>query len=515
MVQVNRRTFLQGVGGVALAGIAGRPTFAQSTPKRGGHLRVGLSGSTSQDTMDQMTWLGDGTWLLAQNVKNNLIEHDEFNKLTPALAESWEISPDATKFTFKLRKDVTFHSGKTLDAQDVIASINIHRADDTISPMKDYLKHITEIKDDGPLTVHVTLDRPNVDFIALMSSFNAGILPAKDGVVDRQTKDATGAYIIESFEPGRSLALKRNPNYWNGANAGFVETVEVVFIEDDAARMNAIRSGRVDIVNKVDLKTIGLMKRVRGIKVEDIKSGQLYSLPMMMDTPPFNDVNVRRALKYAINRQEMIDKVLYGYGTIGNDHPIAPSREFSNTSIPQTEYDPDKAKYYLKQAGLTQLEAPLSVSNTGFPGAVDTSALFQASAAAADIRLNVTREPEDGYFENVWLVKPFVASFWLQHPSVGLQFSDGYLPGVPWNETHCNIERVTKLITEAQGTIDDAKRGEMYGEIQAVLHDEGGVIVPAFPNYVWATRENVKHGPNVASNYTLDGLKFIQRWWLE
>ncbi|WP_442220363.1 ABC transporter substrate-binding protein [Rhizobium sp. 2YAF20] len=473
---------------------------------------MGLAGGSSQDTLDQFTYVSDAMWVVSSNVKNNLIELDEMNRPVPGLAERWEVSPDAKKFSFFIRKGVTFHSGKPLTADDVVASLNIHRSDDSLSPAKEEMKNVTDVKADGPLKVDVVFSRPNIDFLSLVTTFNFGILPSVGGKVDRTTKDGTGAYSLEEFEPGRRMLLKRNPNYWD-PKVGFFDTAEVTFIEDDAARMNAIRTGIVDIVNKVDLKTAAMLKRAKGIRVEDIKTEQFNSFAMMMDVKPFNDNNVRMALKYGVNREELVNKILLGYGSVGNDHPVGASNKFFNANIPQTIYDPDKAKYYLKQAGLTSLNVSLSAADQGFAGAVGASALYQASAAAAGININVVREPDDGFYENVWLKKPFTTVFWGRLASVGLQFSQAYLPGAAWNETHCNLPKVSDLIETARGTIDDNKRGEIYRDLQEIIHNEGGSIIPMFQNFVWAVRDNVQHGTDLQNDLTLDGLKCFQRWW--
>ncbi|ACI59647.1 extracellular solute-binding protein family 5 (plasmid) [Rhizobium leguminosarum bv. trifolii WSM2304] len=509
MQYLNRRRFMQLSAAVAASGFA--PGFARAEGKRGGHLRVGLAGGSSQDTLDQLTYVSDATWIFSSNVRNNLVEIDELNQQVPGLAERWEVSPDATRFSFFIRKGVTFHSGKTLTADDVVASLNIHRGETSQSPAKEEMRDVVDIKADGS-RVDVTFSTPNIDFLSLVTTFNFGILPVADGKIDRLTKDGTGPYMLESFEPGQSIILKRNPNYWK-PEAGFFDTAEVTFIEDDAARMNAIRTGLVDVVNKVDLKTASVLKRVKGIRVEDIKTEQFNSFAMMIDTAPFNDNNIRLALKYGVNREELVKKILLGYGSIGNDHPVGVTNKFFNSQIQQTEFDADKAKYYLKQAGLTRLDVSLSASDAGFPGAVGSSSLYQSSAAAAGININVVREPNDGFYENVWLKKPFATVFWGKLASVGLQFSQAYLPGATWNETHCNLPQVTELIRTARGIVDETKRGEIYHELQSVIHEQGGSIIPMFTNFVWAVRDNVQHGPNLQNDLTLDGLKCFQRWW--
>jgi len=111
---------------------------------------------------------------------------------------------------------------------------------------------------------------------------------------------------------------------------------------------------------------------------------------------------VRKALKYGINRQELVDKILFGHGAVANDTPIGPANQYFNTDMEQLAYDPDKAAFYLKEAGLDSVSIDLSASNAAFEGAVDAAQLYQASAGSAGININVVQEPADGYWSNVW-----------------------------------------------------------------------------------------------------------------
>jgi peptide/nickel transport system substrate-binding protein len=432
----------------------------------------------------------------------------------PNLAESWEPSADLTQWVFNIRKGATFHSGKTVTADDVVASLNLHRGEKTTSQAKGLLEPVTKISADGSNRVVITLNGPNIEFASLLRTDCLVILPSKDGEIDRSTKDGTGPYLLESFEPGQRMRFTRNANYWDLDNYGFLDSAEVVIIADAAARMNALRSGRVDLVNSVDLKTVDLLKRVPGIKVGDIPSGLYYGMPMLTDVAPFNDNNIRLALKYAINRQEMVDKVLLGHGTIGNDHPIFQNVKFSSSDIPQREYDPDKARHYLKKAGLDSLDIALNVAEIGFPGATATSQLYSASAKVAGINLDVTREPDDGYFDRIWMKRPFTSAYWHQAITADARFTEAFLPTAPWNETHFNNSRFNELVVTARKTVDESTRAGMYHEMQKIVHEDGGLLNPAFANYVWASKANVHYPDDVTTLGDLDSFECIARWWL-
>ncbi|MGK9286600.1 ABC transporter substrate-binding protein [Sinorhizobium meliloti] len=512
MLEITRRTLMQGTGAVVVAAALSGKAIA--APKRGGHLKIGLAGGTSGDSLDPTVTPVDSGFLTMATSRSTLVGMDAKGTVTPNLAESWESSKDLTQWVINIRKGATFHSGKSVTADDVVASLNLHRGDKTASPAKVLLEPITKISADGPNRVVITLNSPNVEFPSLLRTDFLVILPAKDGEVDRTTKDGTGPYVLESFEPGQHMHFKRNSNYWDLDNYGFLDSAEVVVIADPAARMNALRSGRVDVVNSVDLKTVDLLKRVPGIKVEDIPSGLYYGLPMLTDVAPFNDNNVRLALKYAINRQEIVDKVLLGHGTVGNDHPIFKNVKFASSSIPQREYDPDKARHYLKKAGFDTIEIPLNVAEIGFPGATAAGQLYAASAKAAGINLNVTREPDDGYFERIWMKRPFCAAYWHQAITADARFSEAFLPTAPWNETHFNNQRFNELVVTARKTVDEGARAGMYHEMQKIIHEEGGLVNPAFVNYVWAMKDNVHRPDDVTTLGDLDSFHCIARWWL-
>ena len=510
MTLLTRRTLLRGATALTLAASFGLPTKA--APKKGGHLRIGLAGGTTGDTLDPTGIPVDATFLAWGTTKNTLVDINSNGDVTPKLAETWEISADLNQWIFNLRQGATFHSGKPVTAEDVVASLNLHRAENSTSAVKPLLDAVTDIKAEGDSRVVITLSAPNMDFPNLLKTDMFVILPVVDGKIDVNTMDGTGPYKLINWVPGQSMAFERNPNYWDLENEGNFDTAEVTIIPDPAARMNALRSGQVDVINSVDLKAANLLKAVSGIAVDDVPSGLYYGLPMMVDAAPFSDNNVRMALKYAINRQELVDKVLLGHGTVGNDTPISSRTKYFNTDLPQREYDPDQARAWLKKSGLDSIDIPLSVAEIGFPGATMTGELFANSAKAAGININLTRESDDGYFENVWLKKPFTASYWHQPVSCDMAFSIGFAGGAPWNETHFANARFDELLLSGRKTTDDAARKAIYFEMQQLIYDEGGHLNPLFANLTWARSAAVATPEDVTTYGDLNSFRCVARW---
>ncbi|MXY34685.1 MAG: ABC transporter substrate-binding protein, partial [Boseongicola sp. SB0664_bin_43] len=279
------------------------------------------------------------------------------------------------------------------------------------------------------------------------------------------------------------------------------------------AVQNALVTGEVDLVDAVDLKSLSLLGRQSNVIIEETTGTQHFTFPMWTDTPPFDDVNVRLALKLAVDREELVQKILFGHGRVANDHPIAPPNQFYAAHLEQRAYDPEKAKWHIQQAGHDRLAVDLHTSDAAFGGAVDASVLMQEQAVGAGIDINVIREPQDGYWSNVWTKVPFCACYWGGRPTEDWMFSQVYASDASWNDTHWKNEQFDRLLKEARVELDHAKRAEMYGEMQRLVRDDGGVIVPMYANYVWARSDKLAHGPDIASNWAVDGWQAVDRWW--
>jgi peptide/nickel transport system substrate-binding protein len=266
------------------------------------------------------------------------------------------------------------------------------------------------------------------------------------------------------------------------------------------------------VIDQVDPKSAHLLERKAGIHVEEVSGPLHYTFPMLSKTPPFDDNNVRLAVKFAIDREQMLKLILGGRGTVGNDTPIGPSYRYYGKELEKNMYDPDKAKFHLKKAGLSEISVNLSAADAAFAGAVDAAVLYKEQAARAGININVVRESNDGYWSNVWLKKPWCACYWGGYSTEDTMFSTGYAPEAAWNDTQWNHERFSKLMIQARAELDQAKRREMYVEMQRILRDEGGAVVAMFANAVLARNDKVSHG-KLASASPLDGFRIAERWW--
>lgn len=512
--KMSRRDFVQLSMAAGLTAAAGENLFnatARATPKKGGHFKSAVGHGSTTDSHDPGTWENSHVSELGYMPLEYLVEIDTKNSPAPGLAESWEASGEVDRWVFNLKKGVEFHNGKTLEAEDVVASINHHRGKDTKSAAKSILEIIKDIKTDGKDKVVFELNAGSADFPYVVSDYHLPIMPAKDGKADWASGVGTGPFKLERFEPGVTIEAKRNEGY-HGTPAWFDE-VSLLSVADVVARQNALTSGDVHYIDRPDLKTLDLLKRNPKLEIDQVTGFGHYVAPMNVTMAPFDNKDVRLALKYSFNREELVNKILLGYGSPGNDNPISKSMKYAIDPEPRHQYDPDKAKYHLKQAGLDSLKVDLSASDAAFARSIDAAVLMSESAKACNIDINVIREPSDGYWSNVWMKKPWCMSFWSGRPTQDWMFTTAYAAEAAWNDTFWKNPRFNELLVAARSELDEAKRGEMYAEMQNILHDDGGIIVLMFNDFVTAHSKDVAHG-DLNSNYDHDGSYMYRRWWM-
>ena len=514
--RTTRREFLVGATALGMSALAASSMWSKAqaaTPTKGGHLRSALVGGSTTDNMDQQSWTDTFMISIARATRDSLVEVGQDNTAQPGLAESWEASADAATWRFKLRAGVEFSNGKSLTTEDVITSINVHRGEDSSSGAKGVFEAIEDITADGDVIV-VKLKGPNADFPFLMTDYHMNIVPSPDGKPNLTDGIGTGLYKVTHFEPGVRVDMVRNPNAWQQDLFGFVDSAEIIGVSDPNARQSALVTGDVDVINKPDLKTIKLMARQPNISIVDVASNFFYTAPMMVDKDPFSNIDFRRAIKFGIDRQQFIEKIVFGYGTPGNDHPIGPGFTYHAADIPQTTYDPDKAKHLLKKSGFEGATVDYSASDTAYTGSVDFAVLMKETLGPIGINVNIVREPNDGYWSNVWNTKPWCACYWGARPVEDMILSINYTSDAAWNDTRWGHPRVDELVVAARGELDTKKRAEMYREVQMLISSDGATVVPAYGRDVAAHTDKVGTTGEYGGGWEMDGGHFIKRWWM-
>ena len=517
LAALTRREFAVAASILGVTGLTtslwSRPGFAAT--RRGGSVKFGVAGGAISDSLDPRGAPDTHLALTLWAIRNSLTEVKETGELVGEVAESWDASPDAKIWAFKIRKGVEFHNGKSLTAEDVAASLNIHRGEDSRSGGKVLLESVVDIKVDDTHTLVFELENGNADFPFLLSDYHLLMLPTTDGEVDWESGVGTGGYVLEEFKPGTTVKLRRNPNYFKGDERAHFEQVELINIADTTSRQNALITGEVDAIGRVDIKTAAHLANVEGVRVVETTGSQYSTILMDTRVAPFDNLDVRMAMKYAIDREQLLRTVLQGRGAVGNDHPIGPTYRYYAQDLEQRSYDPDRARFHLKQAGLERLEVSLQTSEAAWPaGAVDAAVLYTEQARAAGIEIEVVRKPSDGYWSNVWRHVPLCMGYIGGRPTEDWVFTAFYARDAHYNDTHWDNERFNQLLLQGRSELDDAKRRVIYQEMQQLLRDDGGLIVPLFTNHIVATSDGISTGEHVSGNWEMDNWRAVERWSL-
>ncbi|WP_158812470.1 ABC transporter substrate-binding protein [Methylocapsa sp. S129] len=507
---ISRRAFMARATALGLSaplaigatGSLGAP--AAETPKRGGTLRLALAGGSRTDRIEPASYADSVMISVGRGLFNGLVELTAEGRLAPELSSSWEARNGAVVWVFNLRKGVKFSNGQEFTADDAIYSLNLHRGE-SVSRASAAMKAVNDIKKLDKNQIQITLGAPDADFPAVLT--DPHLLMAPDGFKDWSRPIGTGAFVLDKFDPGVRIALKRAGDYWKEGR-GHLDAAEITVIGDWSERLDALISGQADIVNRVDHRTVGLFAKTPRLNVIVAPGGWHAVLAMEMDKPPYDNLDIRLALKYAVDREQILKALFGGYGALGNDHPIPSGDPYFNKDLPQRKRDPDKAAFHLKKSGLDPTLL-LQASDAAFPGAVDVAALVQSSAGKAGLKIELKNEPVDGFWDNVWLKAAFVENCWKGRAAATQILWDVYRAGAPLNESHWKNDRFEQLLVDARSETDEGKRKGYIWEMQAILHEDGSAVIPVFRDWIDASRDilggHTPHGGFEMDNgYILD-----------
>jgi peptide/nickel transport system substrate-binding protein len=298
--RIGRRDFIKRATALGLAAAIPPALLAAeakaAAPKQGGKFRQALRGGSNADTLFGVLGGGDTHQVNTQwQILSNVTEMTPDGEVVGELAESWEVSDDATQWVFKLRKGVEFHDGKSLVADDVVHSINVHRGEDSRSIGKGLVAGVEGVKADDQHTVVFKLKTGNADFPVVLASSRFPIAPAGSMDAEWEKGIGTGPFMLSEWEPGVRSATKRNPNYFKEGKPYFDE-VETLHVADVGARTSALRDGSVDAIDDPEPQTLHLLEQVPNLRIREVGGNSHYTFPMLMDTAPYDNVDVRYAL---------------------------------------------------------------------------------------------------------------------------------------------------------------------------------------------------------------------------
>ena len=292
------------------------------TPKKGGKLRVAGFASSTTDTLDPAKGSNSTDYSRDTTFYNGLTVLDEH--LAPQLDLAEFIDNDkATVWTVKLRKDVRFHDGKPLTSADVVFSLLRHKDPAIGSKAKSLAEQMTEVKAIGPNEVRITLASPNADLPVVLGISH--FLIVRDGTTDFSKGNGTGPYKCKEFQPGVRSVGARNDEYFKPGKP-YVDEVEHIGITDDAARINALLSGDVQLAGGINPRSAKQIQSAPGYALFETKAGGYTDLVVRLDTQPAGNPDFVMAMKYLFDRQQIRSAVYRNFAVIGNDQPIDPSQ---------------------------------------------------------------------------------------------------------------------------------------------------------------------------------------------
>ncbi len=461
-------------------------------PQAGGLLRLVFAGQVT-NLDPHLGWtLPDFT--LVQALYEGLVwvdGSDPAYPVRPRLAESWESDDGGKVWTFKLRQGVSFTNEVPLTADDVVHSF-LNRALNPDVPFAwaqsvDYIESVETIDTE---TLQITLEAPVASFLRDLA--NVPIVP-RDVAAEElaETSVGTGPFMLSNYVPGDHISLVRNETYWD-APRPYLDELQILTLPEEATQVAALTSGSVEALWQLGLSSVSVLENETRINLLENPLGDFDVVIMKVNDAPFDDVRVRQALKYAIDRAVLVNIALQGYGQPANDQPIPPSSPFWGDVVFPT-YDLEKAKALLSEAGypdgieLTLVTAPIRAS--WGPMAV----AMQEMMKPAGINITIERVPAAGYWGGPLAQANFGMSWGVNYVDPSFFLSTDYHSDGIYNFTGWHNSDLDALLDDGVVAQDDGVRQEIYTQVQQMISEEGAVLIPYYRADIKAVRSNV-HG---------------------
>lgn len=521
---LNRRQFLVFTGGVSaamvLASCAPTVTPAPATtgpaatpvavgePQRGGILRIAMQDAPSNLDPHLSTTIQDN--ILNGAIYDYLVWNDANLQVQPTLATSWAVADDQLSWTFQLREGVTFHHGTAFTAQDVVYTFERILGPNFGSTAQTAFGFVESVIAVDEYTVEFRLKSANADFPLLLGDpINAGFIIPHDLTIEELTAQSSGSgpFRLTEFVPGESATFERYENYWR-SDMPYLDGIQHFYMPELSTQIAALTSGTIDVIWQLTAETIPTLEGTPDVIVEEVDSGSYQPIIMRLDQEPFTDVRVRNAFKYATDRPGMVQAVLQGRGVVGNDQPLPPKHPFA-AELAAYELDIERAKALLAEAGYPDgLELTLYTADLR-PGMVASAIAFQEMVKAAGITVQIEQVPGSNYWSEHWMQSALTVSNWSLFPSADTILSLAYHSTGVWNESGIQSAELDALIEAGRAEADPSRRAEIYAQVQQIIQEEGGTLVPYFRPSFYARSATVQ-----GLNYLPQGPIYFHEAWI-
>ncbi len=431
-------------------------------------------------------------------VYSRLVREDENAQTVPDLAMAWSASDDATVWTFTLREGVTFHNGNAFTAEDVVFSLLRTQSEVIDSPVKDGLALIESVEATDDLTAVVTLSSGHADFPLLLRDYRVRILDAETcgGDLDAlcETGVGTGPFKLVELDSLGTTRLERFDDYWDGPAQ--LQAMEIIAIADQQARVAALQAGQIDAVFGITGQQRPLFEGSEDFYIRSVPTGGWSGLAMRTDTPPFDNPVLRKALRMGVDRDAM-GKLVFGEGAfaVSCDHPVWAGDPYRA----QIDCPADVAGAKAMVTEIYGDETPtieLFVSDVS-AGAMKMAEVYQAQMREIGLEIELVVAPSDGYWDDVWMQEPFFVTGWSERPADQI-LNEAYRSTAPWNESYFKSAEFDAALDAARQELDSEKRTKLYGDLQKILWEQGGTLIPFHEASIRAISSKVSGLPDVA-----------------
>jgi len=481
-----------GAFGATLASPAARAAAAGAT--------IRVATTVPAAAIDPVTVADGGGLLMLQQTGEFLANSGHDLRLRPVLAESWKPNQDGSVWTFKLRPGVKFHNGKTLTADDVVATIDRladpKNSSNALSAFTGVLsKGGTKKVDDETVEFH--LDAPNGNFPYYVSSdnYNAIILPADYAGDFEKTFIGTGPFKLEKYTPKVGASFVRNEGYW-GPKALPART-EFTFYADMQPQVLALQGHQVDVINQLPvLQGIALLSDPN-IEILSIKSSAHTQVHMRNDMAPFTDKRVRRAVALCLDRVKIAQGLFRKRTDLGNDSPFAPVFPSTDKSVPQRHRNIAEARQLMAAAGFPS-GFKVKLTTEKYLEIPEYAVIIQNAVKAIGIELQLNVESQDAYYGKA----VFGQSDWLDSVMGITDYGHRGVPNVllaaplrsdgTWNAAHFKNKDYDALASQYVAALDLQSQRKAAGEIERLLLDETPLIISYFYDFLTATTKKVR-----------------------
>jgi peptide/nickel transport system substrate-binding protein len=447
---------------------------ATGTPKKGGNLRVALAAGAATETLDPHKMAVFPDWAHGFQLYDLLTYPDPTTyELQNHLADEISANSKGDVWTVRLKQGVEFHNGKTLTSEDLIFSVNRILKGYPASSL--YFIDPKGMKKMDERTVQFKLPKPYAVFAEAFGGSSQWIVPVG---FDPAKPVGTGPFKLTKFTPGDRSTWAANPNYWGVGP--YVDTLELIDINDDTARVNALLGGQVDVIQSLPFDQIASVKGNAAVKVLDAETVAWSPIVMRIDKAPFDDVRVRQAFRLIANRPQLVEQAFLGYGTVANDLFQQFDPAYIGNDLAQRVQDIEKAKSLLAQAGQSNLNTEMVVANLS-AGIVPGAQAFVEQAKQAGVTINLRQIEAGDFYGPNYLSYPLTIDINISTCSYLTTCALWTAPNAPYDSTHMSTDKqYSDLYYQASATMDDARRKQLEGQMQQIEYDRGG-----FLNYGW------------------------------